>query len=342
MSFQVSYSNFVLRVPFLRFQGQVNYISICQPYIQLSVTLIAPTLQSEHTFKWTQISGAACTVVGSDTGLTVTYAKPSGSGGGDDKVFRLTIDGGFLYQTTFDTTVYSTPIEFVLAPVSTSSREEFYEFTAGQQVTQSQIYYFPVLPGINDPQTSYNGTGLMMMWLLPAASKAPAVIINTTVQENLNGFFVGVQNTPGLHAQFIFPTLNISASYRILTTYKEGGAYTYAMSDTFRPPTIGNHLTADERLNGALNTSNKNEYVVTRITRSLLTLNTPNSIPEKIELIDHVINTSSRNEFVRSAISRSLEVLTVPDEIMQANISTSGRNEYKTTYIVLQHAAIGG
>lgn len=341
MSFQVSYSTFILRIPLLTFIGQDNIISICQPYISLSITLIAPTLQSDHTFKWTQISGTPCTLVGSDTGLSVTYAKPIGTGVGDDKVFRMTIDAGSLYQKIAETVVYSTPIDFVTNVVSTSIKNEFYKFTEGQQVTKQQIYYLPAVPGINDPQTSYNGTGLIMMWLTPAVGKSPAVIINTTLQENLNGSFIDVQNTPGFHNQFMFSGINLNASYRILTTYNVGGVSTYALSDAVRPTSIGNHLSIDERT-GIVNTSNRNEYIVAKISRSLLTLNTPNSISENIELIDRVINTSNRNEFVRGNISRSLEILNVPDEVISTNISTSGRNEYKTTYIVVQHAIIGG
>ena len=341
MSFQTSHSAYQLKQPYLNLIPQHDYISLCQPYIYLDATLVSPTIQSQHTFRWTQIGGIPCTLVGIDTNISATYAKPVGINYIDDKKFRLYVDERFLYSKYYDTNVYSTPIEFVTNGLATSVKSESFLFTNGQQVLDTQMYFMPSLPGINDPQNSFNSTSMLLMWKSPSIDKLPAIITKTTLQENSSGSFVDVLTVNGPYAQFVYPVINNNASYRVLTTYSENKVITYALGSTSKLVLTGNRLVTDERLNGSINTSNRNEYILTKTSRSLLTLNTPNSINEQVEHNTTVINTSIRNEYSKGSTSRSLEIITGPTEDCPVQLTSSSRNEYKTTYTLLTRASIG-
>jgi hypothetical protein len=341
MSFQSTSCTYLLRSPYFGIIPQPDYISICQPYIYLDSSLISPTILSQHTFRWAQISGSPCTIIGSDSNLSAVYAKPTTTSNVDDKIFRLYVDERFLYAKNYDTNVYATPIEFVINGLSTSVKSESFLFTNGQQVIDTQMYFMPSLSGINDPQNSLNGTSMLLMWKSPSVNKSPAIITTTVLQENSTGTFVDVLIVNGYYSQFVYPVINNNASYRVLTKYNENNVITYALGSTAKLVLSGNRLVSDERLNGAINTSNKNEYQVTKTSRSLLTLNTQNSINEQVEHNTTVINTSIRNEYVKGMTSRSLEIITGPTENCSVQLTSSSRNEYKTTYTLLTRASIG-
>jgi len=92
----------------LRVEVNSMMIVSCDSVITLSGTPMGPELG--HRFEWTQISGTPVTWLENTDQLIVMFEQTAVR---DDKVFRLTVDGGTPFARTYDILVTAIPTDFV-------------------------------------------------------------------------------------------------------------------------------------------------------------------------------------------------------------------------------------